>query len=180
MKNPTQTTALCKINIADKEAPIFISDNLNNDIHTSSTAMNTIILPSSEYLQFNKYELSLLSNRDVFFLQGVKKSNSLERLLTQAKPYCRVTKIINLYDFININNIDIDKENYDLFDVIKASKLDELSFRNILIYFCNFDSDDMQSAIESYALAEVDIEQIHELLHYHSVDSKIIKNTKDL
>lgn len=180
MKNTTQPTALYDINIVDKEAPIFIFENLNKNIHTCFIIINTITLFSSKYLQFNKCVLNLFTNRDVYFLQGVKKSKILERLATQVQPYCRYSKIINIFDFIGANNIDLDEENYDLFDVLKASKLDELSFQNILIYFCNFDSDDMQSAIESYALAEVDIEQIHELLHYHSVDSKIIKNTKDL
>lgn len=166
----------CHINIKDKEGPIFILENLGNNTHVYFTVMNTITLPVSANLQFNKNELDLLKNQDVFFIQGVEKPELLERLLIQIKPYCRTSKIINLFDFISLNNFDFNGSSIDIFDLLRASKLDEVSFKNLLIYFCNFDSYDLQFTLESYGQAEVEVEEIYNVLHYHS---RGFKNEKD-
>lgn len=183
MKNTNQLSVLCTVNIIDETTPVFIIKNRSSNTHPCSTVINTMPLPSNEYSRFNEDELNLLRNKDVFFIKSVDKSETIEKselidkLVDQLKPYCNVVKTINLFDFICANNIDLDEVTIDLFDALKASNLDETSFRNLLIYFCNFDLHDLQSTLESYAQSEVDSEEIYKLLHCHSIG---LKNEKDV
>lgn len=174
MKNINQRTVGININIVDKEAPIFITRNSSRNSDCIQSTINTITLPSIEFSNFKEDELNLLSKRDVFFLLNVDKLETkeaycqLKKLEDQVKHYCTDTRVISLASFCCVNNIELNENIIDFHDVYKAFNLDCDSFRNLLIYFCTFDSHDLQSKIESLAIAGVDIKEINKFLLCYS------------
>ncbi len=172
-KNNSSTQ--CSINIVNDTTPVFVINNLCTNTLTSSVCakvMNTITLPSVQFSLFNDDELSNLQGKDVFFIQDIDQSEivttSTERLLAQVQPYCRISKIINLSNFINVNSIDSNVDTVNLFDVRKSFNIDDSSFRDLLIYFANFDENDLGFTLEAYAQNGFDIDEVRKLVNCHS------------
>jgi len=165
-------TSRCTINIVNDTTPIFVINNLAHNTADSSVCanvMNTIILPSVQFYIFTDEELSNIHGKDVFFIQDIGQSDALTkstaRLMAQVQPYCCTSKIINLSDFIYVNNIASNFDTVNLFDVRKLFNIDDISFRDLLIYYSNFDEEDFEFTLEAYCQAEFDADEINSLLN---------------
>jgi len=165
-------TSRCTINIVNDATPIFVINNLGPNTGDSSVCanvMNTITLPPVQFYIFNDKELSLIQAKDVFFIQDIGQSDvftaSMDRLMKQGHPCCRVSKIINLSNFINVNSIDSNVDTANLFDVRKLfNNIDDSSFVDLLIYFANFNEEDLEFTIETYCQFEFDVDEINSLM----------------
>lgn len=163
----------CAINIVNDTTPIFVTNNFRTNTSASSSVcakvMNTITIPSVQFSLFNDEELSNIQGKDVFFIQNIDQAEiatrSIERLLVQVQPYCRIAKVINLSDFSKVHSIDLDVGVVNLFDVRKSFIKDDSSFRNLLIYFANFDENDLEDSLEAHFQSGLDIDEINSLIH---------------
>ncbi len=184
MKSINMEQLNCRIKILDNQSPIFIIEKCSKNTYKYFEILNTITLPSINYVKFTKNELKLLKNQDVYFLPNIHileidmKYSSIKKLVNQVKPYCRTTKTISLFDFLHFNNIDFDGKYLDLCRAVEASNLDEISFHDILIYFCNLDLVDLQFTIKSCAKDEVYIKKIHKLINSFSTNFKNLNEKK--
>ena len=162
----------CTINIVNDTTPVFVINNLGTNTTASSVCtevMNTITLPSSQFILFSEDELSYLHEKDIYFIQNIDQfsidTTYIKRLLSQVQPHCRIAKVIKLSDFIYVHSIDPNVSIINLFDIRKSFNIDDSSFRNHLIYFANVDENDLEDILETHFESELDVDEINALMY---------------
>lgn len=134
----------CLSYIANENAPIYIVKGyrdyltailLNNSNKSFTAPFNVLMVPTANYREFNKHEINLLTNKDVYFLHEKEVFTSLAE---QIGDVADDVAVVNLAVFLEVYNDGSTCGEINLFEAINQWKeKDSYSFVNLLLHFCN-------------------------------------------
>lgn len=148
----THPNGQCLYYIIDKDAPVYIVEGhhdyltailLNNSLKSYSVPFNVLMVPTVNYRKFNKFEINLLTGKDVYFLpdlngDDVKGIEAFTTLAEQIENVAHNVAVVSLGIFLDEYNNGFGGAKLDLSAAVEQWKdKDSYSFVNHLLYYCD-------------------------------------------